>query len=40
MSLRVMFYIGVRNVLRAYLSYTSDLDSIRYERICYYVRRT
>jgi len=25
-------------VLRAYLNYISDLDSIRYERIYYYVR--
>jgi len=26
-------------MLRAYLSYISDLDSIRYERTYYYVRR-
>jgi len=29
---------SIDKLLRAYSSYISDLDSTRYERICYYVR--
>jgi len=35
-----MQILNYRRILQAYLSYTSDLDSTRYERIYYHVRRT